>query len=309
MDRWLGLDKPADDPYTIQTSGYDKFEVSRRVHDIPVALQHETLHDGLTGTPQVLEDLQSLVDRDALPPSSITHLVVAAAHGTAVVPLAFFCDGALFLAFWIQNLISGNHALACVLRKSSLCQCGCRGYFALFPVLNVPRWSIGVILTGYFPSTDHSLSRRGALAAKAGVIYIKGDWMEYVTTLSFPSWTHNVHPRPMLFCSPDTMCDLMNFALEGAYCDLTTTDHYIEECERREIHVVVDGSGHAKIRNSLEHHTPSGTRWTRARGQSGHPRVRVESPRQVGANTMDVRLCHVRRHYPLPSTVRVLVCG
>ena len=51
--------------------------------------------------------------------------------------------------------------------------------------------------TGYSPtahhdgsswhSTDRSQSRRGALAAKAAVIYIKGDWMEYVTTLSFTS--------------------------------------------------------------------------------------------------------------------------
>ena len=140
------------------------------------------------------------------------------------------------------------------------------------------------MVTGYFPtarhdgsslqSTDRSLSRRGALAAKAAVIYIKGDWMEYVTTLSFPSWTHNVHPCPMCFCSPDTMCDL-----EGAYCDLTTTDHYIEECERREIHVVVDGSGHAKTRNSMEHHTPSGTRWTARE-------VRVDIP-EYGLRALD----------------------
>ena len=104
VDRCLGLDKPADDSYAIQTSGYDKFDVSRRGHDIPVALPHEALHDELTGTPQVLEDLQSLVDRDALPPFYTTHPVVAAAHVAAVVPLAFLCDGAPFLAFWIQKL-------------------------------------------------------------------------------------------------------------------------------------------------------------------------------------------------------------
>ena len=81
--------------------------------------------------------------------------------------------------------------------------------------------------------------------------YIKGDWMEHVTTLSFTSWTHNVHPCPMCFCSPNTMYDLKNFTLEAVGWDLKTIDHYIEECERREIHVVVDGSKHAKIRNSL----------------------------------------------------------
>ena len=158
-------------------------------------------------------------------------------------------------------MISGSRTLACVLRKSSLCQCGCRGYCTLFPVLNVLRWSIGVMETGYFPSarhdgsswhsTDRSQSRRGVLAAKAAVIYIKGDWMEYVTTMSFPSWTHNLHPCPMCFCSPDTTHDLKNCTLESVGWDLKTIDHYMEECERREIHVVVDGSGHVKIRNSL----------------------------------------------------------
>ena len=115
--------------------------------------------------------------------------------------------------------------------------------------------------TGYFPtarhdgsswhSTDRSQSCRGALAAKAAVIYIIGDWMENVTTLSFPSWTHNVHPCPMCFCSPDTKHGLKNFTLESVGWELKTIDHYTEECERREIHVVVDGPGHAKIRNSL----------------------------------------------------------
>ena len=266
VDRCLGLNNSADDAYAIQAPGYDKFDVSRNVHDIPVALAHEALHDELTGAPQVLEDLQSLVDRDALPPTHTTHPVVAAAHGATVVPLAFHCDGAPFakkdgfLAFWIQNLISGSRTLACVLRKSSLCQCGCRGYCTLFPVLNVLRWSIGVMGTGYFPtarrdgsswhSTDRNQSRRGALAAKAAVICIESDWMEYVATMSFSSWTHNVHPCPMCFYSPDTMHDLKNFTLESVGWDLKTMDHYTEECERREVHVVVD--------------TPSGTRRTRA---------------------------------------------
>ena len=123
VDRCLGLDKSADDSHVIQAPRCDKFDASRSVHDIPVALAHEALHDELTGTPQVLEDLQSLVDCDALPPTNNTHRVVVAAHGAAVVPLAFYCDGAAFaerfLAFWIQNLISGNHTLANVLRKSS----------------------------------------------------------------------------------------------------------------------------------------------------------------------------------------------
>ena len=108
----------------------------------------------------------------------------------------------------------------------------------------------------------------------------------------------------MCFCSPDTMYDLKNFTLEAVGWDLKTIDHNIEECERREIHVVVDGSGHAKIRNSASHtvgneeDARASSQWTSQNG--------IESPRQVGANTMDVRLSHVRRYYPLPSTVCVL---
>ena len=64
----------------------------------------------------------------------------------------------------------------------------------------------------------------GALAAKAAVIYIKGERMEYVTTQTFPSWTHNVHPCPTCFCSPDTMHDLKNFTLESVGWELKTID-------------------------------------------------------------------------------------
>ena len=47
------------------------------------------------------------------------------------------------------------------------------------------------------------------------------------------------------------MHDLKNFTLESVGWDLKNIGHYTEECERREIHVVVDGLGHAKKRNSL----------------------------------------------------------
>ena len=106
-------------------------------------------------------------------------------HSPSTATGAPFAKKDGFLAFWIQNLISGTRTLACVLRKSSLCQCGCRGYSILFPVLSVQRCSIGVMGTGYFPtarhdgsswdSTDRSQSRRGALAATGAVIYIRCD--------------------------------------------------------------------------------------------------------------------------------------
>ena len=71
-------------PMVGQQNSKTKFGVHRRVS-----------RDELTGTPQVLEDLQSLVDRDALPLTYTAHpVVVATPRDGSRSTLAFYCDGA-----------------------------------------------------------------------------------------------------------------------------------------------------------------------------------------------------------------------
>ena len=52
-DKCLGLDKSADDPHVFQAPGYDEFDASRSVHDIPIDPPREALHNKLRETPQV----------------------------------------------------------------------------------------------------------------------------------------------------------------------------------------------------------------------------------------------------------------
>ena len=114
-------------------------------------------------------------------------------------------------------------------------------------------------------STDRGQSRRGAVGSQSSCHLHQRRLDGIRDNTVIPSWTHRVHPCPMCFCSPDTMHDLKDFILESAGWDLKTIDHYIEECERREIHVVVGRTRARQDPHLAPHHTPSGTRRTSAR--------------------------------------------
>ena len=75
------------------------------------------------------------------------------------------------------------------------------------------------------------------------LVAIKGDWMEYCTTLGFPSW-QSFH-RPCLFC-PCNQLSLYMFAgisLQGHEWGELAPDDYEEVCRKCEVRVTIEFEG------------------------------------------------------------------
>eukprot|EP00959_Pyramimonas_sp_CCMP1952_P198842 4158910-Pyramimonas_sp.AAC.1 len=83
------------------------------------------------------------------------------------IPVGAHVDGVAYIqraagrrdsavGFWLINLISAKRHLLCALRKSDECQCGCRAWRALFPLLSCIRWQLEGVARSRRPAAMHS---------------------------------------------------------------------------------------------------------------------------------------------------------
>ena len=191
--------------------GHDKNDFARSCHDRVVTLLHEALNDELLEDPSLLQKVQESLAAGDWPPLYTEHPVVTSNPGETVVPIALYLDGVptikkdSVIGFWVYSLVSMKRHLCAVIRKSSLCKCGCRGWDSLFPIWQMLHWSFTVLRDGVFPSFRHdgapfadddprSAVKGTPLAAKACLLYIKGDWAELSSTTGLPTWADNKAP-------------------------------------------------------------------------------------------------------------------
>ena len=128
-------------------------------------------------------------------------------------PFAIFIDGLPYalddsvIGFWNVDVITGVRQLSAILRKRRMCRCGCRGWCSLYPFFQSMRWQYESLSRGEYPldRPDHKawvLPQDAKRANKQGIsigfrgacIWLKGDWMERITTLGFPSWNDGLRP-------------------------------------------------------------------------------------------------------------------
>ena len=201
--------------YNIQVPGSSKHELSRTVATTPAIVPHEALAEE-SSKPGFYTALHEWAT-SPLPPTYREHPVVhrEAAEGAPsghVVGLSLYLDGVpcsktdSVLGLWIQSLATRRRHLCCILRKRLSCQCGCRGWCSMFAVLQFLRWSFDALASGFWPDGRHDnlewrpedgnrQAQMGRpLPFRACVVYIKGDWAEYATSLGFPSWQDAVRP-------------------------------------------------------------------------------------------------------------------
>ncbi len=88
-------------------------------------------------------DLALAVRDRQLPEAYFLHEVVReAAPGELVAPVGLYIDAVPFqdndsiLGFWVYTLITGVRHVVVVLKKSTLCHCGCKGWCTLWVVFN-----------------------------------------------------------------------------------------------------------------------------------------------------------------------------
>ena len=155
--------------------------------------------------------------RDALPgfattPHYASHPVAnTAPEGVFVWPISVYLDGVKFarqdsvLGIWIACHLTGKRFLCANMRKSELCTCGCRGWCSLWPVFSMMDWAHDALAEGRYPSdapptVTFDEGRRTManvpFGFRAAVLFIRGDWSEYTSSLGLPNWKtiHNHVP-------------------------------------------------------------------------------------------------------------------
>eukprot|EP00959_Pyramimonas_sp_CCMP1952_P272388 5694953-Pyramimonas_sp.AAC.1 len=99
-------------------------------------------------------------------------------------------------------MITRKRHLIAVLRKSDECQCGCRGWCSIYPLLKGIAWQLGAMAAGKRPDRMHNdmawpdgqAPPEPELGFTACVLYIKGDWCEHARTLGLASWAQGHNP-------------------------------------------------------------------------------------------------------------------
>ena len=200
------------DLYNLEVPGTLKRDLARVVHNFWTIPGHEQLVEDVGDDPVCRARLSEHIRKHDLPPCYWEHPVVAASSEEEVVyPFALYMDGLPYshtdgvLGVWLVNLISGVRYLTAILRKKSICQCGCRGWCSYFAVFLYLAWQITALAKGIRPNKRHDGSAwkpsdkkreslAGARMIKGACLYIKGDWCEYASTFGFPQWNDLLRP-------------------------------------------------------------------------------------------------------------------
>jgi hypothetical protein len=137
-----------------------------------------------------------------------------------VFPLELYLDGVPttkrdgLLAFHIVNIVSGRRHVCAVLRKSRLCQCGCRAWCTLSVIWNLLQWSLAQLSRGLAPQARHdgsawlpsddSRAADGSDRTVGCLLHLKGDWQEIALSLGFPTWKDSHNPCWACVCDHTT---------------------------------------------------------------------------------------------------------
>ena len=116
-----------------------KYDLGRTKHNLVVNLPHEEADKEIIEHPDILERVRT----SEWPAAYWKHQLVrdncSSSGCCSVVPFALYLDGVPTtkrdgtLGFWVYNLITLKRILVCVLRTSSFCKCGCRGWCTIHP--------------------------------------------------------------------------------------------------------------------------------------------------------------------------------
>ena len=199
---------------------WDHTKEERCVVDFPMSLPHEDFSSCFKASP---ESFRTDLASDLVLPRTYFEHVVYKEIGWKAVPIGYFSDGVPhtkkdgFIAFYWNSLISQERRLICSLRKSDMCQCGCRGFCSLGTVLNVISWSFNAMANGVFPSldyeqkefTDESRKEQGGKPLADGhagaLVEFRADLLEFVTACGFKRWSSNDHPCFLCHCNKENL--------------------------------------------------------------------------------------------------------
>ena len=232
---------------------------SRTMRKLPVIHPYELLNQEMAECREQLESSLATAVRDDLLPPVYTEHPVAISSGLKAHPIALYLDGVPttkrdgVLGVWTYFLHSPKKKrhLCAVIKKSTLCACGCGGWCSLFVLFAWLGWNMGVMAAGKNPLTAWDGSafndyiRASPSVAGMPLLYIaclcaiKGDWQEFCSTFAFANWA--TIASPCFSCWATKLDYLLDQALkfrETAWPDFTMED-YLLACESCEVSVTV----------------------------------------------------------------------
>ena len=266
----LGVFNETEHMYQFDIPGHAKADLSRSLHSVTTFAPHELLASDVVASPSLRVQLDEAVADHQLPLAYYTHPVVQASADARVWPISIFIDGVPYshtdsvVGWWLVNMVSGQRYLFACLRKRTVCKCGCRGWCSFYAMLRYVAWCLAALAEGTWPARRHDrkpwqptdearATKAGTpLGVKAALIHIKGDWMEFATTLGLPSWNDGL--RPCFACNADR--DSFHTSLGAGPLVFPFRENqegdYELACQRCEFYVVIPDQGtHRQIRGLL----------------------------------------------------------
>ena len=269
----LGFDNDSRKLQKLTVPAGNKYDSSRKKTDIWVCPPHESMHTEIAESEYSITDkVADSISGQEWTPIYTSHIVVRNNPNRTVHPYALYVDGAPFtkkdgfIGFFYYHLAENRRHLAVLLRKSSLCKCGCKGWCTFHVVLSFLDYCHVALAQNTFPkerfgggswlspSDDSRASDAGMPMLLVGaLIYIKADWAEFATTFAFASWSSNTNP---CFC-----CDADKSWMHSIYDEVDADDgpftekthvEYLDACARCEIWVTIpDIQTYRSLRSKL----------------------------------------------------------
>ena len=264
---WL---QAMDDLYTFSIPTYSKDDLARSTYTFPMLPAHEALERELEQDPTVMEKLHKMIEARDLPDGYFTNPIVQNS-ATPVVPLSLFIDGAPYsqsdsvVGYWLTNEVTNQRHLLGVWRKKLSCLCGCRNWCSHFCIFKFLHWCFAALASGFHPRRRHDgldwAASDGAraraagspLSARACLIWIKGDWAEYSTTLGFPGWNDSLRPCYGCNCSIESMHRIDSLSLIDSPWRANEDDDYFASCAACELVVSVTREQQAELLRLLHY--------------------------------------------------------
>ena len=166
---------------------------------------HEALDDSVREHTTFRTELRELVDDRSLPDCYYhNHTVETYGAHDLVAPFGVFLDGVPYahsdsiLGIWGFNVVTSQRFLLAIIRGRRMCRCGCKSWCTIYELMEWLAWSFRACAEGLHPMCRHDQKPFGEpdRQQRAGermqmrfcLLFVKGDWMEYSTSLGFPGF-------------------------------------------------------------------------------------------------------------------------
>ena len=247
--------------YRAEVPGSSKHVVGRSTHTLHFAPPHEALDADLKLDAGSYLKLSEAIEDRKFPKAYYNHTLVQQ-YGSEelILPVSMFVDAVPYsntdgvIGWWLINMLSGKRYLFATLRKTVTCQCGCKGWCTFNAVWSIVLYFLEAMASRIFPTHRHDCkpfhpdeADRAAIAGtrmqfRMCLLWVKGDWSEYVSTIGFPGWKDIL--RPCFCCNgcSQDLCAHLGCSRLNLVWRVNGDDDYEVGCQRCEINIVIDRS-------------------------------------------------------------------